>query len=167
MFKRVGVTRIIGQALTGLMLCLLLQPASAASPGDELASLRYRAIGPAISGGRVTATAGSDRDPELYYAAGADGGVFKSANGGASWFPVFDKQPVAAIGSLALDTHDPNIVWVGTGEANPRNTVEAGDGIWYSRDGAHSWHHAGLDDAGAISSISLDPRDSNTIVVGE
>src|ERR1700694_902057 len=126
MFKRVGVTRIIGTALTGLMLFLSLQPASAASPGDELASLRYRAIGPAISGGRVTATAGSDQAPELYYAAGADGGVFKSTNGGASWFPVFDQQPVAAIGSIVVDTNNPNIVWVGTGEANPRNTAAVG-----------------------------------------
>ena len=166
-FTHVKIPSIICRAaLIWVMLSSSLQPASPASLGDAYAALHYRTIGPAISGGRVTATAGSDRDPQLYYAGGADGGVFKSTNGGASWFPVFDKQPVAAIGSIALDTHNPNIVWVGTGEANPRNTVAPGDGIWYSRDGAQSWHHAGLDDAGAISSISIDPRDSNTIVVG-
>ena len=163
--SRIIVSCTIGWAVAVLLL-LSPQPASAASPSSALASMRYRAIGPAISGGRVTATAGSDRDAQLYYAGSADGGVFKSTNGGASWFPVFDNQPVAAIGSIALDVRDPNVVWVGTGEANPRNTVTAGDGIWYSHDGARSWHHAGLDDAGSISSISLDPQNSDTIVVG-
>ena len=166
-FTRGNVRCVIRSTLlASVMVCLSFQPAVTASLADAYAALRYRSIGPAISGGRVTATAGSDRDPQVYYAGGADGGVFKSTNGGASWFPVFDKQPVAAIGSIALDTHNSNIVWVGTGEANPRNEAAAGDGIWYSRDGARSWRHAGLDDAGAISSISLDPRDSNTVVVG-
>jgi photosystem II stability/assembly factor-like uncharacterized protein len=140
--------------------------ANAQSLAQSYSSLTYRAIGPAIAGGRVTAAAGSDRDPQLYYVGGADGGVFKSTNGGASWAPVFDRQPVAAIGVIAVDPQNSNIVWVGTGEANPRNDAASGDGVWYSRDGAQSWTHAGLDDAGAVSSISIDPRASSTLVVG-
>lgn len=131
-----------------------------------LSPLTYRSIGPAIGGGRTTAVAGSDRDPSVYYAGGAGGGVFKSTDGGVSWQPVFDRERVAPIGAIALARRDPNDVWVGTGESNPRNTVEEGAGIWHSRDGGKTWQHAGLDDAGSISSISIDPRDTRTVVVG-
>jgi photosystem II stability/assembly factor-like uncharacterized protein len=153
---------------TALSLTFLSQfaPGHAESSAHAYSALKYRAIGPAIAGGRVTAAAGSDLDPQLYYVGGADGGVFKSTNAGASWHAVFDEQPVAAIGAIALDTRDPNVVWVGTGEANPRNDAAAGDGLWYSRDAARSWKHAGLDDAGAVSSISIDPRASGAVVVG-
>lgn len=155
----------VGTALS-LVLLSQLAPGQAESLAHAYSALKYRAIGPAIAGGRVTAAVGSDRDSQLYYVGGADGGVFKSTNAGASWHPVFDKQPVAAIGAIALDGGDPNIVWVGTGEANPRNDAAAGGGLWYSRDGAHSWKRAGLEDAGAVSSISIDPRASGTVVVG-
>ncbi len=128
--------------------------------------LRYRAIGPAVSGGRITAVTGSDVDPSRYYAGGADGGVFKSTDGGVTWSPIFDFAPVAAIGALALNRANPDDIWVGTGESNPRNTVEAGDGIWHSRDGGRSWTHLGLDGTYAISSIVIDPNDANDIVVG-
>jgi len=153
-------------AVLGFAFLAYQPPAHAQSLAQAYSSLKYRAIGPAIAGGRVTATAGSDRDPQLYYVGGADGGVFKSTNGGASWAPVFDRQPVAAVGVITIDPQNPNTVWVGTGEANPRNDAASGDGVWYSRDGAQTWTHAGLDDAGAVSSISIDPRASNTVVVG-
>ena len=140
--------------------------ARADATSDGFGSLAYRPIGPAISGGRATAIAGSDRDPAVYYAGGAGGGVFKSTDGGVSWRPVFDREPVAPVGALAVSPRDPNDVWVGTGEANPRNTVEEGAGVWHSTDGGKTWRHAGLDDAGSISAISLDPRDARTVVVG-
>lgn len=131
----------------------------------NLGSLQYRGIGPAISGGRTTAVVGSNLDPQVYYAGGAGGGVFKSLDGGVSWDPIFDKQPVAPIGAIALAPGDPNDVWVGTGESNPRNDVEGGDGIWHSTNGGKTWTHAGLDDAGSISGISVDPRNSKRVVV--
>jgi len=141
--------------------------ASAARPAaDPFAALAYRAIGPAISGGRVTAVAGSDADARVYYAGGAGGGVFKSTDGGASWAPIFDRQPVAPVGAIAVSPRDPNDVWVGTGESNPRNEAEEGDGVWHSRDGGKHWTHAGLDDAGTISAISVDPRDPRRVAVG-
>jgi photosystem II stability/assembly factor-like uncharacterized protein len=160
-------SRLIRGVLVAFALCLSL-PAAARADTDAIAlsPLTYRAIGPAISGGRTTAVAGSDRDPALYYAGGAGGGVFKSTDGGVSWQPVFDREMVAPIGAIAVSRRDPSDVWVGTGESNPRNTVEEGAGIWHSIDGGKTWKHAGLDDAGSISSISIDPRDPRTVVVG-
>ena len=133
---------------------------------DSLSNLRYRAIGPAISGGRITAVAGSNRNPWLYYAGGADGGVFKTTDGGMSWTATFDDAPVAAIGAIAIDPSNDDSVWVGTGESNPRNTVASGDGIWHSGDGGKTWKHLGLDTTFAISSIAIDPHDPQTIVTG-
>ena len=118
-------------------------PRPSASP-TENPGLQYRSIGPAISGGRVAATAGSDRDAMLYYVGAAAGGVFKSSNGGVSWSDVWDAQPLGSIGALAIDPTKDDVVWAGTGEANPRNDVSWGDGIWRSRDGAKTWHHLGL-----------------------
>jgi photosystem II stability/assembly factor-like uncharacterized protein/predicted RNA-binding protein YlxR (DUF448 family) len=143
------------------MLALVL----AAQVASPFTGLSYRGIGPAIAGGRTTAVAGSDRNPQLYYAGGAGGGVFKSTNGGASWTPVFDKEPVAPIGAIAISPQNDDDVWVGTGESNPRNDVEEGDGIWHSTDGGKTWTHAGLDDAGSIARISIDPRNSKIIAV--
>src|SRR5579872_3808797 len=132
---------------------------TAAAAVSFFQGLTYREIGPAISGGRSPAVAGSDRDPLLYYAGGAGGGVFKSVDGGASWRAVFDRERVAPIGAIAISPRNDADVWVGTGESNPRNDVEGGDGIWHSTDGGKTWHFAGLGGAGQISQISIDPRD--------
>jgi len=156
-------------AFLALTFCALVcSPAGARADAQStvLGSLTYRSIGPAISGGRTTAVAGSNSAPGIYYAGGANGGVWKSVDGGVSWRPVFDRQPTAAIGAIAVSPSDPNDVWVGTGEAYPRNDVEEGDGLWHSRDGGKSWTHAGLDDAGSIATISIDPRDSRVVAVG-
>ncbi|HEX8806504.1 MAG TPA: hypothetical protein VF741_06125 [Candidatus Aquilonibacter sp.] len=137
-------------------------PSRAASP---FGMLSYRGIGPAIAGGRMPAAAGSDLDARIYYAGGAGGGVFKSMDGGASWVPIFDGEPVAPIGAIAVSPRDPNDVWVGTGESNPRNTVEEGNGIYHSTDGGKTWTHVGLADSASISAISIDPRNTKTVVV--
>lgn len=127
--------------------------------------LRFRSIGPAISGGRVAVVAGSVRDRKLYYVGAAGGGVWKTQDGGTSWSPVFDRTGVASIGAIALDPHDDNVVWVGTGETNPRNDVIAGAGLYRSSDGGKAWTYAGLRDTRQISKIAIDPRDSRRIVV--
>ncbi|HEY5427159.1 MAG TPA: hypothetical protein VIJ77_11455 [Candidatus Tumulicola sp.] len=160
-FRRVAFGAIAACAAA----CALFLPARALAAGS-FGDLRYRAIGPAISGGRTTALVGSDRDALLYYAGGADGGVFKSVDGGASWKALFEGASSAAVGAIALSPHDADDVWVGTGESNPRNDVESGDGIWHSTNGGKSWTHSGLEDAGQISGISIDPRNPRTIVVG-
>ncbi len=152
--------------VTGVFSTGLLRPAAADTVSDAFAALKFRSIGPAISGGRTTAVAGSDADPRVYYAGGAGGGVYRSADGGFSWHATFDREEVAAIGAIAVSAKNANDVWVGTGEANPRNEVQEGAGVWHSVNGGTTWRHLGLDDAGSISSIALDPRDPKVAVVG-
>src|ERR1700754_538085 len=127
---------------------LSAQEAPAAKPGEktdgpsqsppEFKALKYRPIGPA-AGGRVSRVAGVPGDPSTYYAATASGGVWKSSDGGATWKPVFDDQPVSSIGSIAVSPSSPNIVYVGSGEANIRGNVAAGNGIFKSTDAGKSW----------------------------
>jgi len=128
--------------------------------------LRWREVGPAVSGGRITSVVGSARDPKLYYVGSAGGGVWKSVNAGATWSPVFDDAGISSIGAVAIDPSDDNIVWAGTGETNPRNDVSYGNGIYRSADGGKTWKHLGLEATMQISSIAIDPRDGNTVTVG-
>src|SRR5665213_3374027 len=143
------------------------KPAVTSSPGPDTDGVKFRAIGPAVSGGRIGAVAGSDRDPALYYAGGAGGGVFKSSDGGSSFQPVWDAaSKFGAIGAIAVAPSDDKTVWVGTGEAAPRNDVSYGDGVWLTRDGAKHWTHAGLSDTALISKILVDPKNPRRAIVG-
>jgi photosystem II stability/assembly factor-like uncharacterized protein len=142
------------------------KPAVTPSPGPDTDGVKFRAIGPATSGGRVPAVAGSDRDPALYYVGGAAGGVFKSSDGGTSFAPVWtDASKFGAIGALAIAPSDANTVWAGTGEANPRNDVSYGDGVWLTRDGAKHWKHAGLEETRHIAKILVDPKNPRHAIV--
>ena len=130
------------------------------------ANLSWRSIGPAIAGGRVAAVAGTAQNDQLYYIGTAGGGVWKSENGGATWQPAFEKQSVSAIGAVAIDPTNEKVVWAGTGEANPRNNVSYGDGLYKLTDGAKTWRRVGLEGVWSISRIAIDPRDSRHVVVG-
>src|SRR5919202_259040 len=99
----------------------------------EFKALKYRNIGPA-AGGRVARVSGVPGNPLLYYAATASGGVWMSADGGTTWKSVFDEQPISSIGSIAIAASDPNVIYVGSGEANIRGNVGAGNGIYKSID---------------------------------
>ncbi|HEY4439955.1 MAG TPA: hypothetical protein VGN14_05835 [Candidatus Elarobacter sp.] len=127
--------------------------------------LRWRSIGPAVSGGRVATVAGTDLDPHLFYAGAAGGGVWKSADGGISWRPVFDQAGTQSIGAIAIAPKNANDVWVGTGEAWPRNDVIPGDGIYHSTDGGRTWNNVGLKASSQIARILIDPRDPKHVVV--
>jgi photosystem II stability/assembly factor-like uncharacterized protein len=127
--------------------------------------LHWRSIGPAISGGRATAVAGTDDDPFLYYVGTAGGGVFKTTDGGAHWQSVWKKQPVGPIGAVAIAPHRDQIIWVGTGESNPRNDVSYGNGVYVSTNGGDSWQHRGLDETSQISRILVDPRNPKAALV--
>ncbi|RPJ70570.1 MAG: glycosyl hydrolase [Acidobacteria bacterium] len=105
-----------------------------------LKHLKYRSIGPFFSG-RVSRAAGVPGDPRVYYAATASGGVWKSVDAGISWKSVFDNQPISSIGSIAVAPSDPNVVYVGSGEANIRGNVAAGNGIYKSTDAGKTWKH--------------------------
>jgi photosystem II stability/assembly factor-like uncharacterized protein len=127
--------------------------------------MSWREIGPATAGGRIAAVAGSATDPNLYYVGTGGGGVWKSKNNGQTWDPVFAKEPVAAIGAVAIDPSDNQTVWVGTGEDNPRNDVSYGDGVYKSTNGGDDWTNMGLAATKQISRIVVDPRDRNHVVV--
>ena len=128
-------------------------------------SISFREIGPAISGGRVTAVAGVPGSPGVYYVGAADGGIFRTGNGGITWKALFQYQSVASIGALAVDPVNPNIVWAGTGEANIRNDVSFGDGIYKSTDSGAHWKRMGLDNSFSISAIAIDPHHPDTVLV--
>jgi len=114
--------------------------ANQGSTPKEYKALKYRLIGPA-AGGRVARVAGVAGDPTTYYAATASGGVWKSVDSGVTWKPVFDDQPISSTGSIAVAPSNPNIVYVGSGEANIRGNVAAGNGIYKSTDGGKTWTH--------------------------
>src|SRR6267154_4901513 len=113
-------------------------------------AFRFRFFGPAV-GNRIASVAGIPGDPSTYYAGAASGGIFKSIDGGNAWLPIFDSQPVAAIGALAVAPSNPSIVWAGTGEAWAiRDSDVVGDGVYKSTDAGRTWTHIGLDETGRI-----------------
>ena len=122
-----------------------------------LKPLKYRSIGPAW-GGRVSRACGIPGDPRIYFAATASGGVWRSRNGGTKWAPVFDDQPIASIGSIAVAPTDSNIIYVGSGEANIRGNVAPGNGIYKSTDGGASWEHVWKQE-GQIGTLVVHPKD--------
>lgn len=135
-------------------------------PYDIMENLKFRNLGPAVGGGRVTAVVGVPGRPNLYYAGAAAGGVFKTVDGGVSWKPIFEKEPAASIGAIALAPSNPNLVWVGTGEANIRNDVVTGHGVYFSPDAGASWKFMGLGDVGQISSIIVNPANPDIVFAG-
>jgi photosystem II stability/assembly factor-like uncharacterized protein len=125
----------------------------------EFKKLEFRSIGPA-AGGRVSRSCGVPGDPLTYYAATAAGGVWKSADGGLHWKPIFDSQPIASIGSIAVAPSDPNVIYVGSGEANIRGNVQEGNGIYRSTDAGKTWQHV-WKEIGQIGTMLVHPTNAN------
>ena len=112
-----------------------------------LGSLSWRCVGPASMGGRIVDIAVVDSDPCCYFVATASGGLFKTTNNGVTFRPVFEHENSVSIGDVAIGPSNPDIVWVGTGEHNARNSVSWGDGVYKSTDGGKSWSNVGLKDS--------------------
>lgn len=129
-----------------------------------LQGLAWRNIGPAVAGGRTSGVAGTDADPNLYYFGGADGGVWKTTNGGLQWRSVWPQDAPGAIGAIAIDPRDRETVWAGTGEPNLRNDVSYGNGVWVTHDGGAHWQHMGLQQTWAIARIAIDPQNSRHVL---
>ena len=132
-----------------------------------LSGLGIRNIGSATMSGRVSSLAAAhpkDKPSEtVLYVGAASGGVWKSTDGGTTFTPKFDKQPVQSVGALAIDPSDSDVVWVGTGEAWTRNSVSFGDGIYKSTDGGETWNNMGLKDSERIVKIAVDPGDGKVV----
>jgi photosystem II stability/assembly factor-like uncharacterized protein len=123
--------------------------------------LKFRYIGPV--GNRISAVVGVPGNPLIIYAGSASGGIFKSEDGGTTWKPVFDDQPVSAIGSLAVAPSNPNIVWAGTGETWIRSHISVGMGAYKSTDAGKTWKLMGLEKTGRIGRIIIDPQNPNIV----
>ena len=144
-------------------LCTLALAQERRPPVQE--GFRFRAMGPAV-GNRIASAAGIPGDPSTYYVGAASGGVWKSTNGGTTWNPIFDSQPVAAIGALAVASSDHKVVWAGTGEAWAIRDVDmTGDGVYKSTDEGKTWTHMGLDATGRIGRIVIHPTNPDVVFV--
>jgi len=147
------------------LIALFAAPAAAQSPFESIA---WRSIGPVNTGGRIDDidVARSPGQPDAIYVATASGGLFKSSNNGVSFEPVFDHvNGMLSIGDVAVAPSDPRIVWVGTGEANTRQSSSWGDGVYRSTDAGSSWTRMGLRETRSIGRIVIDPTDANTVFV--
>ncbi|MES2893123.1 MAG: hypothetical protein V4725_13955 [Bacteroidota bacterium] len=132
---------------------------------EHFRNFKPRNIGPAGMSGRVTAVDALHTNPDLIYLGTASGGVWKTENGGSSWNPVFDEQPILNIGAVALQQSNPAVVWAGTGEGNPRNSINLGEGIYKSLDAGKTWKLMGLEKTRNIHRIIIDPDNPNTVYV--
>ena len=132
---------------------------------EQLAGMQARSIGPAGMSGRVVSIDAVPSDPKTIFVGAATGGLWRSRDKGLTWEPVFDDQSVASIGAVAVHPRWPELVWVGTGEANPRNSISVGNGIYLSRDGGDTFEHLGLEHSEHIGKIVLDPDDADTVWV--
>lgn len=137
----------------------LAAPLSAQVDLSPLSTMTARSVGPSGQGGRISAIDVVVSDPEVIYVGAAAGGVWRSRNGGTTWEPVFDDQPVQSIGAIAVNQANPDVIWVGTGEGSPRNSVNHGNGVYKSVDGGETWTHLGLEESRAIHRILLHPTD--------
>jgi photosystem II stability/assembly factor-like uncharacterized protein len=130
-----------------------------------IVGLSFRSIGPSVTGGRVVALAVNPFNHSEYYVGAGHGSLWKTTNNGVTFSPVFDNQNSYAIGAVAIDPTNPNIVWVGTGENNNQNNVIYGDGVYKSEDGGSSWENMGLKESRQIGGIAVDPMNHNTVYV--
>ena len=151
-----------------VLLCVVLlycTTASAQLTESLLNTFKPRMIGPAVMGGRTVDFAVYEEDPSIFYAASAGGGLLKTVNGGNTWENVFDRETSVSIGDVAINPSDPNVVWVGTGEANNRQSSSWGDGIYKSTDGGKTWKNMGLRESDHIGRIVVNPQDTDIVYV--
>jgi photosystem II stability/assembly factor-like uncharacterized protein len=132
--------------------------------GEFDSILRWRSIGP-YRGGRTRAIAGVPSQPNIFYMAPVNGGVFKSIDYGRTWVPMFDDQPTASVGAIAVSISNPNVVYVGSGEGLHRPDLSVGDGMYKSTDAGKTWSHLGLRDGQQIAQLAVDPKNPDKVFV--
>ena len=132
---------------------------------DQLKNMKTRSIGPAAMSGRVTSI-DVDLKNDIIYCGSASGGVWKSQSGGISWTPIFDKESTQSIGAVTVNQNNPAEIWVGTGEGNPRNSQNFGDGIFKSLDGGKTWKNMGLKGTRAIHRVIIHRDNADIVFAG-
>jgi photosystem II stability/assembly factor-like uncharacterized protein len=148
-----------------VLICISLinsRSADAQSSLPKLDGLAWRPVGPAIMGGRIDDFAVDEKNPSLFYVATATGGLWKTVNRGTTFTPVFDDQATNSIGDVTLAPSNPDVVWVGTGESNNRQSSTWGNGVYRSTDGAKTWKHLGLQNTHHIGRIVVHPTNPDT-----
>ena len=130
---------------------------------EQFKNWKPRNIGPAGMSGRITAIDAVIANPNIIYVGAASGGIWKTENSGQTWSAIFDEQPLQNIGSIAIQQSNPNIVWAGTGEGNPRNSLNLGAGIFKSMDAGKTWKRMGLEKTICIHRVVIDPGNPNTV----
>jgi photosystem II stability/assembly factor-like uncharacterized protein len=141
----------------------ILTAAQTVDLSKQFKTMKPRAIGPSGMSGRITTIDALHKDPNTIYLGAASGGVWKTENAGNNWTPIFDEQPIQNIGSLAVCQSNPSIVWVGTGEGNPRNSISIGEGIYKSIDAGKTWKCMGLEKTRNIHRVIIDPTNPNVV----
>src|SRR3954471_22459690 len=149
---------------TAVLLILFFGAFVAEAQQDFSTMLRWRNIGP-FRGGRVRAVCGVPSQPNVFYFAQVNGGVFKTTDYGRTWQPIFDDQPTGSVGAIAVSVSNPDVIYVGSGEGLHRPDLSVGDGIYKSIDGGKSWNHLGLRDAQQIAQIAIDPTNADRLFV--
>ena len=163
-FQIIKSTAVPAALLLGLILLVSALPAE--DPGPEfLKHFSWREIGPANPGGRITDIEGVESDPRIIYVGAATGGVWKTVNAGTTWTPIFDDQPTASIGDIAVSRSNPDILFVGTGEPNNRNSSPWGAGIFKSADAGKTWEFVGLKDTHHIGRVLIHPDNPDIVYV--
>ena len=139
------------------------EPPPNPSSDPMLRGFSFRSIGPAVMMGRCDDIVGAEKDPMTIYIGFATGGLWKSTDGGNHWKSMFDNMADESIGSIAIAPSDPDVVYVGTGEANNRQSSSIGDGVWGTTDGGKTWTHLGLEDSQAIGRMVVDPNNPKVV----
>ncbi len=142
----------------------MAQPATV-PVASEFSSLHFRSIGPATMSGRIAALAVYEADPAVYYVGTAHGGLWKTTNNGITFTPLLQHDGLMSTGAVAISQRDPNVVWVGTGESNNRQSISWGDGLYKSTDGGKTFAHMGLRESKHIHAIVLDPANPDIVYV--
>ena len=155
-------------ALAGAVPCFadaaLAQPAER-FPAHAVERIEWRHLGPVNPVGRATDVAVHDARQSTWFVGTAGGGLWRTRNAGTTWQCVFDRHGTVSIGDVAIAPSDPDVVWIGTGEENARNSVQWGDGVYRSTDGGDSWTHVGLFESFQIGHVEIHPRDPNVVFV--
>jgi len=166
-FARGLAALVVGAGAATLLAHAAFQNTAATQSPDvsALRALRWRGIGPANPGGRVTVIAGVPGTPEVFYVGAAAGGIIKTENAGTTFTPIFDNQPVASIGEIAIAPSNASVLWVGTGEGDPRNSTSFGNGVYRSTDAGKTWSYLGLEDSERIKRIAVHPTNPDVAYV--